>query len=307
MNKIKKEIYNLAREYVKRRITCNIGKVVEEEDKLICYVNKHDLKKNVYCYDIICNGVSESTKQLAETYKLNKPILYVFNGIDFKKDYVRIYGYNNCEIVIKDCNFGMGLNINVDGKCTIENNEFKSIYDWLNIYANNLTIKNMHIDNYYRLVGKHLLISLGADDNLSIIDSEIGKLNTRTNVNMTAANKIVIANSIIAGDVISCESKRFAPYGNTKLLANESALIKASQFNPININAPLITLNGNIFDGKDEPIMLRQLTDSLSLKRLEVLHLLKQLSKKCNDINEYKINRYSEKVNNHTIKKTLTK
>ena len=40
MNKIKKCVYNLAREYVKKQLTGNLGKVVEKEDRLICYVNK---------------------------------------------------------------------------------------------------------------------------------------------------------------------------------------------------------------------------------------------------------------------------
>ena len=44
-------IYDMKRENTKRKLTSNLGRVVEEEDKLICYVNKRNLKKEQGKYE----------------------------------------------------------------------------------------------------------------------------------------------------------------------------------------------------------------------------------------------------------------
>ena len=40
MNRIKKALYDLARNDAKKYLTNNLGIVVEEDDRLICYVEK---------------------------------------------------------------------------------------------------------------------------------------------------------------------------------------------------------------------------------------------------------------------------
>lgn len=40
INKIKIKLYNILRYYTKKHITGNLGKVVEDKDKIICYVEK---------------------------------------------------------------------------------------------------------------------------------------------------------------------------------------------------------------------------------------------------------------------------
>lgn len=308
MNKIKKEIYNLAREYAKGYLTGNLGKVVEEEDKLICYVNKNKIKKDYFGYTIICKDVRKPCKDLANAYKLNKPIVYVISGLEFKKDNVNIYGHNDCKVIISDCKFHRGVKVDVDGECMIRHTIIEnSIFKRISLFADRLTLQDMYIDNFLHLAGCDLSIFLGAKENLTVIDSFIGRLNQRTNVSMHSENRMIINNSKMHGNHVNCESSRIATYQNSEFMGGNSVDIKTDSFNRIKVTAPTITLNGNEIDTKNKPVRLKPLTDSLSLKRLEVIALLKQLSDKCSEVNEKEISRYSEEVKNHTIKKTLTK
>ena len=41
------KFYKILRKYIKKIITCNLGNVVELNNKLICYVDKRKLKKEI--------------------------------------------------------------------------------------------------------------------------------------------------------------------------------------------------------------------------------------------------------------------
>ena len=86
MNKFKKGIYNLAREQVKKQLTRNLGKVIEEDDRLICYVNKHKCEKNIFTNTFECSGITDNDRRIAKVYNLVKPIYYVFDGLVFEKN-----------------------------------------------------------------------------------------------------------------------------------------------------------------------------------------------------------------------------
>ena len=47
-NRVKNEIYNLFRKAAVKAITGNMGRVVEYDDKIICYVKKAKIQKNKY-------------------------------------------------------------------------------------------------------------------------------------------------------------------------------------------------------------------------------------------------------------------
>lgn len=82
MNKFKKVLYNITRPYAKKYLTNNLGKVVEDDEKITCYVKKRKIKNENYTYTISCLGVGEEQKEVARAYNLNKPICYVLDGIE---------------------------------------------------------------------------------------------------------------------------------------------------------------------------------------------------------------------------------
>ncbi len=85
MNISTKKIYNTLRNYLKKQLTGNLGKVVEEKNKLICYVKKGKIKKDKYKCVIACFGIAEE-KKLAEAFELNKSICYIIDDMEIEKN-----------------------------------------------------------------------------------------------------------------------------------------------------------------------------------------------------------------------------
>ena len=175
MNRIKKALYDLARNDAKKYLTNNLGIVVEEDDRLICYVEKSRVKKKNYRYTIACLGIGKEKyrKEMAKKFQLDKPICYVIDGLELKRNNVYIFGYDDCEVIIKNCNFELNyfIHIHVNGKCTLDNTDIKP-FSHLSINANELIIKNIR-DNQIEILDSKSNIGFGAN-RIDVIDSNIG-------------------------------------------------------------------------------------------------------------------------------------
>lgn len=84
MNTFKKALYNITRPSAMKYLTGNLGKVVEDDEKITCYVKRSKVKKKDYHYTIACFGIGENQEKVAKAYNLNKPICYVIDGLKFK-------------------------------------------------------------------------------------------------------------------------------------------------------------------------------------------------------------------------------
>lgn len=308
MNKIEDYIYNLKRNYAKNILTGNLGKVIEEEDKLICYVSKNKcLKNRDFIWNIFCNGiVSDNRVTSANEYNINKPIYYIIDGIDFGKHVIHIYGYDNVNVIIRNCKFPYGLFVSINGDCLLEKSYVCAVMHNLLIGADNITIKDMYIYNELRYT-QGLDIKIGADNNLNIIDSNIGRLREKTNVSLEAGNILNLDNSDIRGDIIECEAKKIVTHHASSLLSDKKAMIKSSDFEPIKIESPEIFINGYKFNSNNKTVYLKQKTSPLSIKRLELIELLRQVRDKCENVNSEDIQKYQEELNNRSVIKTMKK
>lgn len=304
MNKIKKTLYWMTRPLVKNHLTGNLGKVVEDDEKLTCYVRKHKIRRKDYHYTIPCSGIDEKQKKLAEAYNLNKPICYVIDGIEFKHT-VYIFGYNNCEIVVKNCKLGITPTIRVNGKCTVENSNIIT-FSYLSLSANELVIKNMDLDQI-RIVSKESTLGFGGVNKIDIINSNIGSKDKDVSVSMLTKNKINIINSNIYGEEIICESNEINVDEKSTLNGNQKVVIKTKEFNQINVNTPVIFLNGEEIPNERQVSTLTKIKEPLALKRLELVTLLKKIKNKCENIQTEKISRYEENLNRTKVRKILKK
>ena len=149
-------IYDMKRENTKRKLTSNLGRVVEEEDKLICYVNKRNLKKEQGKYFLRCWGTKLGAKKLKKYYDLDKPIIYIIDGIDFKFNQVYFFGDKNSLIIIRNCHFALDICINTEGNCILDNIYSVSSY-YSHIYANELIINDSKMLNRNITNNSHIL------------------------------------------------------------------------------------------------------------------------------------------------------
>lgn len=301
MNKVKKFIYGILRNKLKKEFTNNLGRVVEEDDKLICYVKRRVKGKSSIC----CYGIPNDLKVLAKKFKLDKTICYVLDDIDFS-NHKDILGYNNCEVIIKNCKFNFGTFIHINGKCTLEDTIIKD-YNSLSIGADELIIKNMNLNNPYSLAGRHLNMGISAKKSIKIIDSNIGKKDNKIEVDLLSTDDLEIINSKISGNEVECKSNKINIDEKSTLAASDKVDIETEDFNSINVSSPVIILNGEEVHKEKEKVTLKKVTDPLVSKRMELLNILKTIKNNCESVNSQMVLQYQEELNNQTINKTLRK
>jgi len=196
--------------------------------------------------------------------------------------------------------------ININGKCTIENTMINP-YQRLSIYAKELIIKDMDINNPFKYVIDNLCIFLGADKKLEINNSFIGKIKEKTNISLYGTKQIEIYNSKIAGEVVECKTQKLISGKKSTIEGNKKVDLKINDFYQINIISPTINYNGNIINNKNKYIKLNKIKDKLKLKRFELIELLKEIKSECEITNREKIEEYSTNLNKEAIIKVLKK
>ena len=132
-------------------------------------------------------------------------------------------------------------------------------------------------------------------------------MNEKTTIDISAGKKMIIDNSQIEGDNIKCESPKIETNHDSSLIATKRVDLNVKDYEPIKITSPVVVLNNNEINSNNKPIKLKQLTNPLSIKRLELIDLLKQVKVKCDKVNSNEINEYKSYINNRPISKTLKK
>lgn len=288
IKKIKLGIFNILRHYVKSYVTGNLGKVVEKDDYLVCYVKKGKIKNHKFHNYITCPGIKEKDKELAKIYKLYKKVYYIFDDLDFNNNEITIFGYgDNSEIVIKNCKFNYGLTINALGNCTVDNCYIASQCN-LNFHAKNLTFKNMDVNNTLKYAGFDLQVSFSAEENLSLENCNIGKMNEKIKVFLYSLQNINLFNTKIVADIVKCSTKILDSYNSSSVKAKEKIEIEGEILNNLSMVAPVIV-------SKDE----------ITSKRIELIDRLKNIRDKCLRINGKKVKKYEKELNNVSVKRVL--
>lgn len=306
MNNIKQKLYTIIRNQLKRKFTNYLGRVVEEEDKLICYVNKRNCKKNKFEYIIKCKGIEESNQELAKLYKLDKPICYIIDDLKTAKHRIYVFGYDDCEVIIRNCQFGFDLNVHVNNKCTIENTHVQAPSSYLSIGATNLIIKNMNIHNELS-ISLPLHIIFGSAESIEINDSNIGKENENTRVSIISNQVLTIKNSKVSGDAVKFAAKKINADRNSTLIASEKVDLIAEDFNQISITSNNIIFNGKKISNNKKSVVLKKVTDPVKIKQLELINLLKKVKFECEKTNAEESTKYQEKLAQKPISKILKK
>ena len=302
---MKKKIYNIIRNYLKKQLTGNLGKVLEKDDALYCYVDKKKCKPRRFFLDIMCLGIKECDKELAKIYNLDKKVYYIFNNINFKKNEVRLFGDENSEIIIKDCNFEYGLDIANGKNITLDNVSIKYIRR-LDLYAENLTLKNMNFDDPYCFVGNKKEIRLYADYCLTIVDSNIGRVkgNFKTSI---VSSKLVLSNTKISGEEVFCDSKDIECLSNSSFKGGNIVRVNTDSYpEKLLIEAPNVIGSKEFVQGRNNYIYENSTEEEkLTIKRKELIEVLKELKNKCAHRKKQILDIYDKNLSNQEVRKLL--
>lgn len=277
-----------------RYITGNIGFVRETNDAIICYVKENKID----------NGILMDLSKRSKEVNLNKKIYYVFDNIVTYKR-LNILSQDNSEIIIKDCDFKIGLQIGCAGKCIIDNSFFKLYgigYNRYNIIANELELKNL----------KENMISFDSGYQLGICVKE--KLTLKNSILSTNSRSILlisdnilnIDNSSINSSLITINAPKIYTKGKAEI-NSDSIKMYTEDFDSINIITRYLEINGECIVTSDKNITLRKIVNDVEKKRLELIDCLKKVKAKINEENQNKLNDYQKELENKPVKTLLKK
>lgn len=170
----------------------------------------------------------------------------------------------------------------------------------------------MNISNPYTL-SSNLHISLGATDELDIINSNIGKVKEKTRVSIMSGGtmlsdaKLNLVHSQIAGDKVECITNKMVSDSNSVITAKDKVDLSIDDFDKINVISPTIIFNGKEINSKDKIITLEKLTDPLMTQRSSLIDLLKNIKNQCEKTNMEKIIKCKNSLESKPISKVLKK
>ena len=294
----KKNLYKILRHYIKHRITGNLGKVIELDDKLVCIVDKRKIHKHKFNTSIPCFGQNKKNEELVNVYNLNKPICYIFDGITFEKSRVMIFGYNNCEVIIRNCEFDCGIWISVNGKCTLDNC-CVNYWDVASFNANELIVSNTIMKNRFEYCSSNLAIEFGGNQKVSIINSNIGDYKEKTNVSIESVEEINVKNSKLIGQVVECKAKEVNVDNNSSLDGKEKVIIEKDSNSKLQVSESLL-------DNKEIGLSNTSTSKSeLNTERERLIKTLKEIRTKSIIANQNLLLEYHETLKNTPICKIL--
>jgi len=293
--KINKILYNIARQEVLKDTICNIGTIVEEEDKIICYANQKKIDKNIrknHIYQIKLNGMNQVTDGIKETIKklkLDKPVYYIFDGIEFSQG-VKITS-RWCNVIFKNCTFNDNIGIMWGDQIVFENNKYKDfypIYYYGNCFltadrVNKLTFIN---DNFYNSDENHDPTNFGMKIDAKIVEIINTKVDAESSITIEGDSQVILKNSIIKSDDIHIEATSIENVDST--IMSKSGVIA---FN----NKPNLIKSKEILQ---DPV-------ELQTARKKLIEKLKDLSNYCQTLNNDRLEKIKHELDNQTINKTL--
>lgn len=153
MDKIKNQILNKYRNCLIGIITNNMGKVKETENNFICYVDNKKLQDMNYFFANNSYKFIKKHISIINDYNLDKPVIYVFDGINLDRTIILKGGKGVCTFIVRNSSFKGFDIVNYHGDCYLSNVKINSNGAlWRmrcyakKLYINNLTINELETD-----------------------------------------------------------------------------------------------------------------------------------------------------------------
>jgi hypothetical protein len=284
---------NYKRKQALKLITGDMGRVVETEKEIICYVKQGSLKEfSISLFG--CNNIKNI--DVVRKFNINKPVRYVFEELRCSCD---IYGYaSDVTVEFINCDFKYCACINLEGDCKIENCIFPCSLS-CNIFANNLILSSSEINPM-----GNKKFHIGSCKQLILTDMNInrGSYSRLKKLHLSSEDNILIENTDVDCADISIWAKEVTAV-NSNINASGSATIESDEISNLVVDSPIIVCNDvNIYSGK---ININKKVTSLSKKREKLIQVLKEIETRCEISNKIEIDNFVEEVKNKQISRVL--
>ena len=242
--RIKSFCIKLIKKQYLNRFTNGIGKIIEEEDKFVCYVDKEKLdfdncvagQLHLYAY----SSSIEDMDHFGKLFEFDKPIYYIFDGLEF--DRLVLHTYGDVHVIFKNCHFCDSVIMEYANDVTFENNKHYNSdslkYGIINKYLKG-NVKNLRFinDNFYNKDMPYDYGYFNIDlkvDELSIIDTDMNIqkfvsvkenkfIKNCRNISLNA-NSMVVNNSIINATNVKLNCNEIDSV-NSKIIGKNEVII----------------------------------------------------------------------------------
>lgn len=294
-NALNNKRYEMLRKKAMNRITWHLGNVVETKDELICYINLKNVNRDSISVSICIPGVHEQHKKLAFEYNLTKPIRYVLDGFETKKQ-VSIHNYCD-EVVldIKNCKFlGTVFDLKSRGKCSISDSNIRT-YSMLNLIGNDLTINNLKIYT----IADNFTTMIAGDDKLDINRLVLKRhFSKKANLYVYSKGVVNISNTSLEFDNVDIDAKDIRSEDNSKIVVRDNIIIENNaKTDNLRIESPKLIYNGMTIDS----VEINTTLTPLLLKKLELAETLKKVAEKIDKTNQTLIDSYKKNLEEHQV------
>ena len=260
------------------------------------------------------NQVTDGIKEKVKEFGLDKPVYYIFDGINFNTAVKLVSRW--ATIVFKNCTFNKGINVLWCDNIVFENNKY---IDWANIYftsdifmninrVNELTFINEEFKNSYeytKIYDTNFGMRLNAK-RLNITNCIFGD-ETTTRINITSEETRLYNSNLKAKEIhLNSESIKSE---NSTFMASDGVEIdnQNSDFNSI-VYTPIVFYNGIVLEGKNNNVHeVNSANALLNDARKEFLTKLYEVYNQCRYINNQKLENLKTKLEKQQVLKLLKK
>jgi len=316
-NKVKNKIYNEARNAYLRQSICNIGRIVETDDKIICYVEQEALDKykgNKPIYDLMLRGmnaVTDGIRETTEAFGLDKKVEYIFDGIKFENGLK--FTSTWCNVIFKNCIFDKNIYITWGNEITFENNKYIDDFDVYflgNFFltanmVKRITFINENFVNSSKYVYSKPIFGMKIDAReVEFIDSVVVCQNTG-GIKIDAV-QTKLENSAFIGKDIDIKSTTIKS-SDTSITGKESVVIENTNCDfDGNIKSPIVFYNGiDLSNENVEKIKVDIEEAKLRGARERVILELRRIRDYCLLLNEEKVQKVRDELNGKIVSKVL--
>lgn len=312
MNIVKKTIYNIVRNKLLKRMTNNLGEIIEEEDKIICNVSVYKMQQLVDepCYDLIVRGNTIMEKEIMDLYNLNKPVHFIIKDALFY-NHLSIAASTTVDFTFENCKFNNELKIRSAGNVFLKNNTYKSsgiaAFDELYFLSANAKSLNFDSDNFINEYDGNKQTNFGMNvnvDSMQIINTNM-KVNNKDLDILIKTKKLTIKDSsIFSDDCISIVADDI----NTDNSIIESRLgieiVNKNNNSVMGFKSPQ-TIYNDIDVSKSSYIT--QESCELTEARHTLIDRLKEIRDFCDDMNIEQLEKKENELYNQNVYKLINK
>lgn len=283
---------NIARQSIIESSIVKIGSIIESDDKFICKVEQEKVR---WIPRILTGWHKNISDEVLEINGLNKPIYYVFDGIEFEKALRISLKDNRANLIFRNCTFKDGIYLEDCGDVEFENNT----YD----YNNDLPI-HYFIENCFLCIKRIGKLTFKNDNYTTCPDTDRIKYLRTANashsfgINITAAKEVEFINTrvetyfpvAINADTIRLKNSILdgTEFGlSAKTIENKDSTIKATEGVIIDnqecdfvgtIDSPLVFYNGeDVTNYSSQTILISKDQVARSQMGVSLIDTLKQI------------------------------